>query len=187
VQSRCYLLGAAVLLLSAGITAHGETRFGSISDDLGRTEAKLGAVTLSENSFATALRPAIRHRSMFQSLGRSSLQHQLLRVPAQKDHLEGSSRFSEDAWASGGHSPKFPDLPVSGESAFAAEEFTPVAESPTWLAAILMTVFLVWSVRKRWKKPSWVRLGNLLRSQFNWLAKPNELPDEAMRTPLAAE
>lgn len=78
-----------------------------------------------------------------------------------------------------------PQLPLAGESAFSAEEFTPVAESPTWLAAILATAYLVWSVRKRWKKLSWVR--SVLRSQFNWLAKRNELPDQGMRTPLAAE
>src|SRR5882724_4429014 len=43
-------------------------------------------------------------------------------------------------------SPEYPDLPAFGESAFTAEEVTPVAEAPTWLAAIFATVFLLLNV-----------------------------------------
>jgi hypothetical protein len=83
--------------------------------------------------------------------------------------------------------PGLPRPPLSDESAFPAEEFTPVAESPTWVAAILATAYLVWSAGKRWKKFAWVRIRSVLRSQFNWLAKRNELPEQGMRTPLAAK
>ena len=81
---------------------------------------------------------------------------------------------------------RLPHLPLAEENAFAAEEFTPIAESPTWAAAILATALLLWSVPKRWKKSAWVRIANLLRSQFNWLTKRNGLP-EGMRTHLAAK
>jgi hypothetical protein len=80
---------------------------------------------------------------------------------------------------------RLPQLPLADENSFAAEEFTPVAESPTWAAAILATALLLWGVPKRWKKSAWVR--SVLRTQFSWLTKRNQLPEQGMRTPLAAE